>query len=289
MGSRALVLGGGGVAGVAWETGMVAGLAEGGISVADADLIVGTSAGSVIGAQLASGRSVQEMLEELLSPGGNAVVPQLEVDPPTVMAIFQKWAAFERMTDAGCAEIGAMAIKAKTMAEEAWVDSFAERFTGEWPERRLVVTAVDADSGAFQTWDRESGVPMELAIASSCTVPGLFPTVTVNGRRYMDGGVRSGTNADLAEGHDTILIIAALGGRPEGVGPICKRTAEAEAAALSAGGSHVELHFMDEGSLEAVGPKMMDPTRTKVTAEAGVEQGKKLASQIADVWSKAAA
>ena len=289
MGSRALVLGGGGVAGGAWETGVLAGLAEGGIDVADADLIVGTSAGSILGGRLASGKSVQDILKELLSPGGNTIVSQYEFDPPTVMAIFRKWAAFERMTDAGCAEIGAMAIEAKTMAEEAWVESFAERFAGEWPERRLVVTAVDPDSGAFQTWDRESGVPIELAIASSCTVPGLFPTVAINGKRYIDGGVRSGTNADLAAGHDTILVIAALGGRPEGIGPICRRAAEAEAAALSAGGSHVELHFMDAGSLEAVGPNFMDPTRTKITAEAGVEQGRKLAAQIADVWSKAAA
>lgn len=285
MGSRAIVLGGGGVAGVAWETGIVAGLAEGGIDLGEADLIVGTSAGSIIGSQLAAGRSPQELLEELLSPGGNAIVSQYEFDPPTVIAIFQKWSAFEQITDAGCAEVGAMALKAKTMAEEAWIGQFAERFAGKWPEQRLVVTGVDADTGAFQTWDRESGVPLELAVASSCAVPGLFPTVTINGKRYMDGGVRSGTNADLAKGHDTILIIAALGGRPENIGPICKRTAEAEAAALSADGSHVELHFMDEASLEAVGPNMMDTTRGKVTAEAGVAQGKKLAAQIAGVWS----
>lgn len=289
MGIKALVLGGGGVAGIAWETGLVAGLAEGGIDVADADLIVGTSAGSVIGAQLAAGKSAQGMLEELLSPEGNAVVTQLVFDPPTVIAIFQKWSAFDKMTEAGCAEIGAMALAAKTMAEEAWVSSYAKRFAGEWPEQRLVMTAVDADTGAFQTWDRESRVPLALAITSSCTVPGLVPPVTINGKRYMDGGVRSGTNADLAEGHDTILIIAALGGRPEHIGPICKRAAEAEAAALSADGSHVELHFMDEASLEAVGPNMMDPTRTKITAEAGAGQGKKLATRIADVWVRAVA
>ena len=275
------------MAGVAWETGVLAGLAEGGIDVADADLIVGTSAGSVIGAQLASGRPVQEMLEELLSPPENATAIQLDFDPPTVIAIFQKWASFAEITDTGCADVGAMAIGAKTSAEEAWIESFAERFAGEWPERQLVVTAVDADSGAFQAWDRDSGVPMELAIASSCTVPGLFPPVTINGKRYIDGGVRSGTNADLAEGHDTILIMTALGGRQENIGPICKRTAEAEAAALSGGSSHVELHFMDEGSLEAVGSNMMDPTRTKITAEAGVKQGKRLATRIADVWPKA--
>jgi len=273
------------VAGVAWETGIVAGLAEGGIDVADVDLIVGTSAGSIIGSQLASGKSAQEMLEDLLSPEANAIATQLEFDPPTLFAIFQKWSAFEQITDAGCAEVGGMAIAAKTMTEEAWVESFAERFAGEWPDQPLVVTAVDAETGAFQTWDRESGVPMELAVASSCTVPGLFPPVTISGKRYMDGGVRSGTNADLAEGHETILIIAALGGRPENIGPICKRTAEAEAAALSADDSQVELHFMDEGSLEAVGPNMMDPTRTQITAEAGIEQGKTLAARIAGVWS----
>lgn len=285
MGSKALVLGGGGVVGIAWETGLSAGLAEGGIDLAGADLIVGTSAGSVIGAQLAAGKSAPEMLKELLSPEENAIATQLEFDLPTVIAIFQKWSAFDQITDAGCAEVGAMALNAKTMSEEAWLESFAERFAGEWPERKLVVTAVDAVTGAFQTWDRESGVPLELALASSCTVPGLFPAVSISGNQYIDGGVRSGTNADLAKGHETILIIAALGGRPEHINPICRRTAEAEAAALSAGGSHVELHFMDEGSLEAVGPNLMDPTRTKIIAEAGVEQGKNLAVRIADIWS----
>jgi NTE family protein len=273
------------VVGIAWETGLSAGLAEGGIDLAGADLIVGTSAGSVIGAQLAAGKSAPEMLKELLSPEENAIATQLEFDLPTVIAIFQKWSAFDQITDAGCAEVGAMALNAKTMSEEAWLESFAERFAGEWPERKLVVTAVDAVTGAFQTWDRESGVPLELALASSCTVPGLFPAVSISGNQYIDGGVRSGTNADLAKGHETILIIAALGGRPEHINPICRRTAEAEAAALSAGGSHVELHFMDEGSLEAVGPNLMDPTRTKIIAEAGVEQGKNLAVRIADIWS----
>jgi NTE family protein len=273
------------VAGIAWETGIVAGLVDGGINVARADLIVGTSAGSVIGAQLASGRPAQEMLDEALSPPDSAITSQLTFDPPTVIAIFQKWASLPEITDAGCAEVGAMAVGARTQTEDSWVESFAERFASPWPEQRLVVTAVDADSGAFQTWDRDSDVPLERAVASSCTVPGLFPPVTINGKRYIDGGVRSGTNADLAKGHDTILIIAALGARQENIGPICRRTAEAEAAALSAGGSHVELHFMDEGSLQAVGPNMMDVTRTKVTAEAGAEQGRKLAAQIADVWA----
>ena len=273
------------MAGIAWETGVLAGLAEGGIDVAKADLIVGTSAGSVIGAQLAAGRPVQEMLDELISPEGDATAPPLEFDPATVFAIFQKWSSFEEMTDAGCAEVGAMAIAAKATTEEKWIGVFTERFAGKWPEQRLVVTAVDTKTGAFQTWTRESEVPLELAVASSCTVPGLFPPVTIKGKRYMDGGVRSGTNADLAKGHDTILIIAALGGRPEHIGPICKRAAEAEAAALGASGSHVELHFMDAGSLEAVGPNMMDTTRGKVTAEAGGAQGEKLAAQIADVWS----
>src|ERR1700681_4453810 len=68
-GGRALVLGGGGVTGIAWETGLLAGLAEAGIDLTSADLVVGTSAGSVVGAQILSGVSIKALYaEQLVEP-----------------------------------------------------------------------------------------------------------------------------------------------------------------------------------------------------------------------------
>jgi NTE family protein len=98
-------------------------------------------------------------------------------------------------------EIGEMAVGAKTASEESWVEYFEEHI-GEkpWPDRDLRVTAVDCESGDFAVWTRESGVSLARAVASSCAVPGLFPAVRINSRLYTDGGVRSGTSADLAKG-----------------------------------------------------------------------------------------
>src|SRR3569833_4186439 len=104
------------------------------------------------------------------------------------------------------AEIGAVALAALTMDEEAFLESFGRSFstlpTDAWPERAFACTAVDAEKGAFQLWTKESGVGVVRAVASSCSVPGVDPPVTLNGRRYIDGGMRSPTIADLATGFD---------------------------------------------------------------------------------------
>lgn len=287
MTKNALVLGGGGVLGVSWATGVLAGLADGGVDATNADLVVGTSAGSVVGTQVAIGRTLEELMAEQAGDGG-PVPAQIEFDPANVIAIFQKWAANSVMTPEACAEIGAMAIASRTPSLETWLATFAEVADSDWPQRPLLLTAVDADSGAFQTWDRASGAPLHAAIASSCAVPGLFPVVPINGRRYMDGGVRSTTNADLARGYDAVLVIAPIGARQDGIDPLSKRLSEAEVAALTAAGSRTHLVFPNAPSLEAMGINRMDTTRQKTTAEAGARQGKDLAERIADIWSGAA-
>lgn len=287
MGKNALVLGGGGVLGVSWATGLLAGLAEGGVDATSADLIVGTSAGSVVSAQIAVGNTLDELMAE--QTGGSSPVPaELNFDPANLMAIFHKWASYSTMTADACAEIGAMAIASKTSSLESWLETFAQIADTDWPERPLVVTAVDADSGDFQPWDRSSGAPFHAAIASSCTVPGLFPVVPINDRRYMDGGVRSTTNADLASGYDNVLVIAPIGARQDGIDPLGRKLSEAEIEALTAEGSRADLVFPDAPSLEAMGINRMDATRQKATAEAGARQGEALAARIADIWSKTA-
>src|SRR6478752_1454482 len=170
----ALVLGGGGITGIAWELGLLAGLAEAGVDLSSADLVVGTSAGSVVGAQLTSG------------------------DHP----------AFRR-------RIGALALAAekagRTPSEQERLDVIGARLISpEWPERPFAVTAVDAETGEFRTFDRSSGVPLVSAVAASCAVPGVYPPVSIGGRRYIDGGMRSAANADLAKGYDRLVVLAPI-------------------------------------------------------------------------------
>lgn len=291
MGKNALVLGGGGALGVAWEAGLLAGLLERAIDVGRADLIVGTSAGSIVGAQIALGMSPSVLLEEQLEPdSGSSASLLAEIDLVATRDIFVRWAGITEVTPQVRAEIGAMALAAKTASEERWLAMFRERLSESvWPERPLLVTAVDCATGDFQIWDHHSGVSLTLAVASSCAVPGLFPPVTINGRRYTDGGVRSGTSADLASGYETVLIVAPIGARADGIDPVLGKQARAEAEALRAAGSSVELVFPDAPALEVMGINRMDASKRGVSAEAGVAQGKALAPRLAEEWAKVAA
>lgn len=285
MEKRALVLGGGGTVGIAWETGLAAGLQEQGIPLGAADLIVGTSAGSVVGAQLAAGYDPRLVLQMHRAMAG-AVSGQAEravFDAQVIGEVFARWGSAGEMSADVRRELGALALKARTVPEDTYVGTIAQVMgVPEWPEQRLLITSVDAGSGDFVVWERGGTAPLERAVAASCCVPGIFPPVTIEGRRYVDGGVRSGTNADLVAGSGIVVIIAPLGERqfPHG-----RLAMEQEIAALRAGGSTVELVLPDASALDAFGPDMMDATRIVPAAEAGYRQGLALAERLQAVWS----
>jgi NTE family protein len=284
----ALVLGGGGVLGVAWETGVLAGLRDNGIEVENADLIVGTSAGSVVGTAVAAGQ-LDYAIAQQAEPADAALARMImHVDFPETMKLFAFWGALPEINQKTMAEVGQKALAAKTVPEDQWVAYFCDNLpVADWPDRPLKLTAVEARSGTFQAWDRDSGVPLATAVASSCAVPGLFPCVSIDGKRYTDGGVRSGTSADLAAGYDSVLMIAPIGGGDTGIDPLLGRTSRAEADALRAAGSRVELAFPDAASVEAIGINRMDPTRRPQVMEAGKQQGKAMAGRLAGAWARA--
>jgi NTE family protein len=285
MGKNALILGGGGALGVSWETGVLAGLQQAGVDATGADLIVGTSAGSVVGTQIAQGWTLAELLNEHHNGRIGTETP-MDFDVQNLMAVFARWAAYPEMTVERCAEIGRMAIASRTPTEETWIASFEEFILSDWPERDLRLTTVDAESGEFRAWTRDDGVEIRRSVATSCAVPGMFPCVRVGDRLYQDGGVRSGTNADLAAGYDAVLIIAPIGARDDSIDPLLGRTTRREADELRAQGSQVELVFPDKRALEAMGFNRMDSTRRGVSADAGVAQGRELAKSLEAAWSK---
>jgi len=291
MARNALVLGGGGALGISWEIGLLAGLTDEGIDVAGADLVVGTSAGSVVGTQIALGKTLSELIAQQMEPDDGRIGTLMAgIDPSSVLQLFMRWAGVQEMTQETRAEIGAAALAAQTVSEDEWVAYFEEHLDGAaWPERPLLVTTVECATGAFQTWDRDSGVGLGRAVASSCAVPGLFPAVTINGRKYTDGGVRSGTSADLARGYDSVLIVAPIGARSDGIDPLLGRQARTEAEVLNATGTSAELVLPDAATLEAIGINRMDASRRGVTTHAGIAQGRALASRLAGSWAKAAA
>jgi NTE family protein len=154
-----------------------------------------------------------------------------------------------------------------------------------WPERGYACTAVDAHDGSSTLWDRSSGVSLARAVASSCSVPGIYPPITLNGRRYIDGGMRSATNADLATGHERVVVVAVMaGGRGSPAQERQRERLEAELRVLRDAGSRVELIAPDAASLKAFGPNLMDPAQRTASARAGLAQGRAVAQHLASFW-----
>jgi NTE family protein len=291
MTTRALVLGGGGPIGVAWESGLVAGLDECGVPVGNADLIVGTSAGSIVGAQIASGWTPRQAYERQMAPAEPGRRPQVRIDMARLQSEFVKLYTSERPAQELRAEMGKWALGAETMSEDEWLAGFA--MMGEaWPERRYMCTAIDTADGAFIAWDSASGAPLSSAVASSCAVPGIYPPVTINDRRYMDGGMRSGTNADLAKGHDRVLVVAVNVARPAGQGAIAEAMAEArrlrfeaELEELRTSGAAVEVITPGEAFAAAFGLNLMDFTKRTEAVTMGLEQGRADAERLRAFWT----
>lgn len=275
MGGRALVLGGGGVTGIAWELGILAGLAEAGVDLTSADLVVGTSAGSVVGA-LVTGGPVGAAYERQLVPPTTEHPVRLGF---TVLLRFAG-AALARDAQRSRARIGALALAASTVPEQVRRDIIAARLDGiDWPpDRRLLVTAVAADDGEFVVFDRDSGVSLVDAVAASCAVPGVWPPVTINGRRYIDGGIASPANVDLAAGCDAVVVLAPLTAAYRRDGRV-----SAQLAALPAGTRRLAV-TPDAAAREAIGRNVLDPARRAGAARAGRIQAAGLAQTVRSVW-----
>lgn len=281
---RALVLGGGGVAGIAWETGVLAGLARAGVDVAGADLFIGTSAGSVVGAQLASDVPVEALLAAQLAPPADSLE---RVRPYSQDAVDEQNRRLMDKVGGDLAQarrrIGAFARRSETVPAEARRAIVAARLPGlQWPARVLKLVAVDAESGEGHVFDATSGADFVDAVAASCAVPGAWPVVLIGGRSFMDGGIRSMTNADLAAGASCVLVLAPLG-YSEG-NPVSGHL-HTEVDALRRAGADVCVVVPDPASVEAMGENVLDPARRPSSAQAGLQQGGALAATIRRLWA----
>jgi NTE family protein len=276
---KALVLGGGGVTGIAWEIGILAGLADQGIDLTDADLVVGTSAGSVVGVDVRSGASLADLYAvQTRSPGAGETYAKMRLG---VLAKYIGAIVFSRKPEVARARIGAMALRAKTEPEHARRRVIESRLpTFEWPAGRLQITAVDALTGDPVVFDAASGVRLLDAVGASCAVPGIWPPVSINGRRYIDGGVRSVANVDLAAGCGSVVVIAPLAA---GFGDIASPASQA--ARLSQSGATVTVVKPDKPALRAIGRNVLDPGRRPGAARAGFAQAASVVAQVKAVWS----
>lgn len=215
--TRALILGGGGPAATAWETGVIAGLAGGNVNLATADLVVGTSGGAVVAAQITSGVPMSVLFERQVDPGKQV---QEEKPAMTLDEVVQEMYAIQRASTSALdmrRRFGAFALtmdRAPKMRTAGFKRAVvAQRLlVHHWPDQRLVIVAVDANSGEPSFFDRGSGVELIDAVTASCAAPGAWPTHPIGTRHFVDGGLRSNDNADVAVGFKKVFILSPHGG-----------------------------------------------------------------------------
>ncbi|MFD8081590.1 patatin-like phospholipase family protein [Kitasatospora sp. NPDC059722] len=205
--STAVVLGGGGLAGIGWTIGVLAALEEAGALRLDAvGHVVGTSAGAAVAAAVLHSGAAAEFDRTVRKSRRNAeLAPAVSLAEilPDVLAVH------------GADE--SLAVKTERLAalsrERSGTDPARRRAAiagrlqrDAWPEARLWVTAVRAD-GEPAVFTADSGVGLVDALTASCAVPGLWPVATIDGADYVDGGTYSLTNAELAAHADRVLVL----------------------------------------------------------------------------------
>jgi NTE family protein len=272
--THALVLGGGGVTGTSWTVGILTGLADQGRDLRDADLIVWTSAGSTVGAQLGSGLSYGELFALQADPARQTREVAVQFD----LREFGGRMAAARAEGLSYLElrklVGKWALEADTPAEAVRRAVIAARLPShKWPAQRLVAVAVDAETGIVKLFDRDSGVDLVDAVTASTSVPGAWPPATVDGHRYLDGAMRSPDNADYAEGFDHVTIISPVGSADPF--PVVLSLDE-QVARLRYDGTRVDLIVPDEASRAAIGNTPLDLDGRAPAATAGRAQGRAL-------------
>lgn len=282
---QALVLAGGGLAGIAWETGILLGIADESPVAArlllDSDVLVGTSAGSAVAAQLSSGCALDVLFDRQIAETSAELDPGVDIETITELFLAALSDAPpvsrpEDRTRLRMQQIGSVALATETVPESVRRQVIAQRLPShDWPDRVLRLTAIDVVTGELVVFDRDSGVALVDAVAASCAVPGAWPPVTIAGRRYMDGGVGSSVNLGVADDCDVAVVLVPSGAdapSPFGPGP---------AAEIAAFAGRTFTVFADDDCLAAFGPNPLDPRCRVASAAAGREQGRREAAAVA--------
>ena len=279
---RALVLAGGGLAGIAWETGVLQGLcderSDAGEALLASDVLLGTSAGSTVAAQLSSGVRLDELFDRQTSSAGGAHELHPGVSVESITELFMSAMLAPGTTVAQKLQrIGAIAAQTDTVAESVRREVIAHRLPSHhWPSRVLRVTGIDVDTGELVVFDSRSGVDLVDAVAASCAVPGVWPTVTIGDRRFMDGGV--GSTVNMVAVRDCAAAVALV---PSGIDSPSPWGSGAADEIDAFPGAALAI-FADADSLQAFGPNPLDPACRAPSARAGREQGRREAQRVAE-------
>jgi NTE family protein len=288
-----LVLGVGGTLGEAWLSGFLAGAGQqGGIDFRQSEHFVGTSAGSIVAARLASGRPPRRPDE--------AVGPAQQAPPASVSPARTAFEQLARVPLGGSLPAVGAALRAarpgRAVARAAFLarvppgriplDDLRARIAALGPrfDGRLLVVAVDARSGHRVVFGAPGASHADVpdAVAASCAVPGLFRPVRIGGRDYVDGGVWSPANLDIAPVHPGTRVLclvptAGLLASYRIAARVLARSWQAAIAVEAAGarrrGARVTIIGPDADSSAAMGADLMDASRRDQVANAGFAQG----------------
>lgn len=278
-----MVLAGGGYAASAWEIGIITGMADAGLDVRNAELFVGTSSGARVALHLASGVALDEIFQQRVSPTAQAAEP-----PPTVDWV-QLRADLARAKQAGDSptailqRIGALALAVAGGKGSNRRHIVAAQLPMQtWPDKRVLIAAVNAETGERRAFDRNSGIDLADAVIATTAFFGWPPTL-FEGHHYIDGGFYSTDNADLATGVDRVLILALRSAGPS----MSLVSLDPAVESLRAGGAHVKVIHPDEDTLATLASLggLMNPAASAPAARTGRLQGQRLASEpIASFW-----
>jgi len=286
---RALVLAGGGAAGNAWELGLIACLTDTGVDMTEADLIIGTSAGSTVAAQITSGTPLGELyapiVEEVIRPPVGVTGSDRGRAPDLSGQSYLDWtnAIIGAAQDASDMRrrMGAAALEMdpSDSSSQRWRHVVAARLPSHhWPQQRVLIVAVDAQTGDPVVFDRDAGIDLVDAVAASSS-----NGYRIGENRYINGGYRRSENADLATGFGRIVVLSPFGGRSR-MPPAWGMDLATQVDELRRGGSTVETVFPDGGAGDVFDANALDPSTRPQAARGGYKQGRALADRLAEVW-----
>jgi NTE family protein len=292
-----LVLGVGGVLGEAWMSGLLAGLEDGsGFDLRTCDYFVGTSAGSIVASALAGGDRLERPVQPTPAParaGGGAAAVGLAAaalhatrragDLALGLGSAVAPLALELAAPGGAIMRGAL-LRVRPRASDTLaalrsrIDRSHVSFDG-----RLRIVAVGRRSGRRTVFGAPGAPPATVgqAVEASCAVPSLYAPAVIDGLEYVDGGVWSPTNLDIAPaGRDTevLCLIPTAGlvgndGRSRLIRNVTRSAASVEALVLRRRGASVRIVTPGPETATLMGADLMDPTRRDAVLAAGYRQG----------------
>ena len=285
--ARGLALGGGGEWFEAWQLAYVTTLAKGGVDLALAGAVVGTSAGSVLGTLLTSGRIAQGAnefiwLAEHPDVMERMVVASTGADSQTRARELQQTS---KTSDLAAIQAMGRAAMAARNAPVAELQQSIQTIIGpmDWPSPSMHTTCIDCYTGERVVVSSDSGIPISHAISASMSLPGCFGPTWIGDHYCMDGGIsRSGTHADLVAGAKRVVVISLSDGSPEfaELSPFHAPISE-ELDAVKKSGSEVFVTFANPPK----GTNFFGPKQMPLASRMGMEKAKADIGTLAKFWN----